>query len=99
VIAALVEPRAVVVEASLIRNNRTARSIRNLERRAVLRPRAAVIVDARSGDVRVADASDASRCRMVLPPSPRRASSSRQAMICARVMVRNSSGRPMPVKP
>ena len=32
------------------------------------------------------------------PPSPRRPSSSRQAMRCARVTVRNSSGRTMPAK-
>ena len=44
------------------------------------------------------DASDASRCRIVLPPRPRCASSSRQAMMCARVTIRNSSGRRMPAK-
>ena len=44
------------------------------------------------------DASEESRCRIVLPPSSRRLRSSRQAMMCARVTVRNSSGRTMPVK-
>ena len=50
-----------------------------------------------SGRIKV-EASDASRCRIVLPPSPRRTKSSRQAMMWARVTVRNSSGRTMPVK-
>jgi hypothetical protein len=44
------------------------------------------------------DDSAASRCRTVLPSSWRRARSSRQAMTCARVTVRNSSGRTMPAK-
>ena len=44
------------------------------------------------------DASDDSRCRTVLAPDPRRTSSSRQAMMWARVTARNSSGRLMPVK-
>jgi hypothetical protein len=44
------------------------------------------------------DASEESRCRIVLPLSSRRLRSSRQAMMCARVTVRNSSGRTMPVK-
>jgi hypothetical protein len=43
-------------------------------------------------------AIDASRFRIVLPPSSRRTRSSRQAMTCARVTIRNSSGRAMPVK-
>ena len=42
--------------------------------------------------------SEASRCRIVAPPSSRRRSSSRQAIRCARVTVRNSSGRRMPAK-
>ena len=42
--------------------------------------------------------SEASRCRIVLPPRPRRTRSSRQAMMCARVTARNSSGRRMPAK-
>src|ERR1700681_1752966 len=40
----------------------------------------------------------ASRFRRVGPSSPRRSRSSRQAMTCARVTMRNSSGRTMPVK-
>jgi hypothetical protein len=44
------------------------------------------------------DDSSASRCRTVAPPSARLPKSSRQAMTWARVTVRNSSGRLMPVK-
>src|SRR5271170_7286688 len=44
------------------------------------------------------EASEANRCRIVAPPRPRRRSSSRQAIRCARVTVRNSSGRKMPAK-
>jgi hypothetical protein len=63
-----------------------------------------VIIDARGGDIGVAKPFlhlgdvDARRCRIVLPPSPRCLSASRQAMMWARVTVRNSSGRAMPVK-
>jgi hypothetical protein len=38
------------------------------------------------------------RRRTVLPPSPRRTRSPRHAMTSARVTVRNSSGRAIPVK-
>jgi hypothetical protein len=44
------------------------------------------------------DDSTASRCRTVAPPSMRPVRSSRQAITWARVTVRNSSGRFMPVK-
>jgi hypothetical protein len=44
------------------------------------------------------EATDASRCRIVAPPRLRRRSSSRQAIRCARVTTRNSSGRRMPAK-
>ena len=43
------------------------------------------------------DARDASRCRAVLPLSVRRTRSSRQAITCAWVTVRNSAGRRPPV--
>ena len=45
------------------------------------------------------EASEASRCRVVLPPRPRRTGSSRQAMMCARVTRLDFSGRLMPAKP